>query len=72
MFTVTMRGANFNADSRKLCPFRVLPSTVTTSARKYLRNGVFRLQTVFSLLTLPQWQLRQLYRILIRQDKDKL
>ena len=55
--------------------FRVLPGTVTTSARKYLQNGVFRLQAVFSLLTLLYWlgvqqpRLLRIYRGLIRQDK---
>lgn len=55
--------------------FQILPATVTTSARKYLENGIFRLQGAFSLLTLlyrlrvPQLRLLQLYRALIRQDK---
>lgn len=60
---------------RRYGSFRVLPCTVTASARKYLQNGVFRLQAVFSLLTLlcwlglPQHQLLHVYRSLIRQDK---
>lgn len=55
--------------------FCVLPVTVTTSARKYLENGVFRLQGIFTLLTLlyyvgiSQPRLLRLYRRLIRQDK---
>ena len=60
---------------RRVAPFRVLPATVSTSARKYLENGVFRLQGAFFLLTLlyrlgvEQRQLLQVYRSLIRQDK---
>ena len=56
-------------------PFLVLPRTVTTSARKYLANGVFRLQAAFTLLTGLYWlgvsqpRLVRLYRRLIRQDK---
>lgn len=55
--------------------FVVLPAAVVTSARKYLDNGVFRLQGVFLLicvlyrLGLPQSRLRAVYRALIRQDK---
>lgn len=51
--------------------FRVLPASVTTSARKYLANGVVRLQASFTLLTLlyrlgvPQARLVQLYRWLV-------
>ena len=56
-------------------PFRVLPRAVTTSARKYLDNGVYRLQGVFALIVLlywlgvPQPRLVRVYRWLIRQDK---
>lgn len=56
-------------------PFRVLPRAVTTSARKYLENGVFRLQAAFTLIAslywlgVPQPCLVGLYRRLIRQDK---
>ncbi|MCA8833136.1 TIGR04283 family arsenosugar biosynthesis glycosyltransferase [Hymenobacter pini] len=55
--------------------FRLLPRAVTTSARKYLANGVFRLQGIFTLLVVlyklgvPQHRLVQLYRRLIRQGK---
>ncbi|GAA3968874.1 TIGR04283 family arsenosugar biosynthesis glycosyltransferase [Hymenobacter antarcticus] len=55
--------------------FQVLPRAVTTSARKYLANGVFRLQAAFALLTGLYWlgvsqpRLVRLYRRLIRQDK---
>ncbi|RSK41281.1 glycosyltransferase [Hymenobacter perfusus] len=51
--------------------FRVLPASVTTSARKYLQNGVVRLQAGFTLLTLlyrlgvPQARLVRLYRRLV-------
>lgn len=56
-------------------PFQVLPRAVTTSARKYLDNGVFRLQAAFTLIAglywlgVPQPRLVWLYRQLIRQDK---
>lgn len=56
---------------RQYGPFRVLPASVTTSARKYLQNGVVRLQASFTLLTLlyrlgvPQARLVQLYRRLV-------
>ena len=55
--------------------FQVLPRAVTTSARKYLANGVFRLQAAFVLLAGFYWlgmsqpRLVGLYRRLIRQDK---
>jgi rSAM/selenodomain-associated transferase 2 len=56
-------------------PFRLLPRAVTTSARKYLANGVYRLQGTFTLLAGLYWlgvsqaRLLRLYRKLIRQDK---
>lgn len=55
--------------------FVVLPGAVTTSARKYRANGVYRLQLTFGLLCLlyrlgvAQATLVHLYRRLIRQDK---
>jgi len=60
---------------RARAPFRLLPGVVTTSARKYLVNGVFRLQGIFTLLVVlyrlgvSQRRLVQLYRRLIRQGK---
>ena len=56
-------------------PFRVLPGAVTTSARKYLVNGVYRLQAAFALVMLlywlgvPQPRLVRVYRRLIREGK---
>lgn len=56
-------------------PFRVVPRAVTTSARKYLDNGVYRLQSIFLGITLlywlgvPQARLVRVYRFLIRQNK---
>jgi hypothetical protein len=53
----------------------VLPRAVTTSARKYLANGVLRLQGIFTLIVLLYWagvsqdNLVRLYRRLIRQGK---
>ncbi|MFD1470201.1 TIGR04283 family arsenosugar biosynthesis glycosyltransferase [Hymenobacter caeli] len=58
---------------RAQAPFRLLPRAVTTSARKYLVNGVFRLQGIFTLIVIlyrlgvPQRRLVQLYRRLVRQ-----
>jgi rSAM/selenodomain-associated transferase 2 len=55
--------------------FRLLPGAVTTSARKYLANGVFRLQSIFALVVLgyrlgvPQHRLVQFYRRFIRLGK---
>jgi rSAM/selenodomain-associated transferase 2 len=59
----------------KQAPFWVLPRAVTTSARKYLDNGVYRLQGTFALLVLLYWlgvsqpRLVRVYRRLIRQNK---
>ncbi|WP_426059778.1 TIGR04283 family arsenosugar biosynthesis glycosyltransferase [Hymenobacter sp. B1770] len=56
-------------------PFRLLPRAVTTSARKYLDNGVYRLQGAFTLIAGLYWlgvsqrRLVGLYRKLIKQDK---
>jgi rSAM/selenodomain-associated transferase 2 len=63
---------------RRLCrlgPFRVLPGSVTTSARKYVENGVFRTQGIYYVLFALYWlgmsqqRLVKTYRRLIRQDK---
>jgi rSAM/selenodomain-associated transferase 2 len=60
---------------RRYGRFWVLPGVVTTSARKYLDNGVVRLQSIFGLicvlyrLGVSQPNLVRVYRKLIRQDK---
>ncbi|GAB2783264.1 rSAM/selenodomain-associated transferase 2 [Hymenobacter luteus] len=60
---------------RRFGAFRVLPQAVVTSARKYLENGVYRLQLVFTLIAVLHWlgasqpRLVSVYRYLIRQDK---
>lgn len=60
---------------KKYGKFVVLPGSVTTSARKYLDNGVYKLQGVFFLiyflykLGVDQQKLVNLYRKLIRQQK---
>ncbi len=60
---------------KKQATFKVLPGKVTTSARKYLDNGVYKLQGIFFLiyflyqLGVPQEKLVKLYKRLIRQDK---
>ncbi|OKL41855.1 TIGR04283 family arsenosugar biosynthesis glycosyltransferase [Pontibacter flavimaris] len=58
---------------RKVTGFKVLPAAVTTSARKYQENGVYRLQFIFSFiwllyfLGLPQHKLAGIYNRLIRK-----
>ncbi|UYZ57904.1 TIGR04283 family arsenosugar biosynthesis glycosyltransferase [Hymenobacter latericus] len=60
---------------RRFGRFAILPGRVTTSARKYLENGVFRLQSIFFIicvlyrLGVSQPNLKRVYRALIRQDK---
>lgn len=60
---------------KKLGRFIVLPGAVTTSARKYLDNGIYKLQGIFFLiyflykLGVPQQKLINLYRKLIWQQK---
>lgn len=72
---LVMEDQELVARLRAQAPFRLLPRAVTTSARKYLINGVFRLQGIFTLLVVlyklgvPQRRLVQLYRRLIRQGK---
>ncbi len=56
-------------------PFRVLPGKVRTSARKYLQNGVYRMQAIFYAMYflyrcgMPQERLLHTYRAWVRQDK---
>jgi rSAM/selenodomain-associated transferase 2 len=60
---------------RKYAKFKVLSGKVTTSARKYRENGVYKLQGIFFLiyflyqLGVPQEKLVNLYKQLIRQNK---
>jgi hypothetical protein len=60
---------------RRYGRFCVLAGEVTTSARKYLDNGVIRLQGIFGLicvlyrLGVSQANLVRVYRALIRQNK---
>jgi rSAM/selenodomain-associated transferase 2 len=60
---------------RKHAKFKVLSGQVTTSARKYRENGIYKLQGVFFLiyflyqLGVPQEKLVQIYKQLIRQNK---
>lgn len=55
--------------------FCLLKKAVLTSARKYLDNGIYRLQAVFLLIVVlyklgcSQQRLLKVYRRLIRQDK---
>ena len=72
---LVMEDQELVARLRAWAPFRLLPRAVTTSARKYLANGVFRLQGIFTLIVLLYWAgvsqptLVRLYRRLIRQGK---
>ncbi|MFZ6010349.1 MAG: TIGR04283 family arsenosugar biosynthesis glycosyltransferase [Bacteroidota bacterium] len=60
---------------RKQGKFIVIPKEVTTSARKYVTNGVFRMQSIFYLiyfmyhLGYSQQRLVEVFRKLVRQDK---
>ncbi len=60
---------------KKIGPFKILPFCVQTSARKYVENGIFKMQGIFYLmyfmyaLGYPQDRMVQTYRALIRQDK---
>ena len=60
---------------RRAAPFQILPGPVVTSARKYRENGVWRLQSIYYLITMlhqfgaSQRRLMNLYRTMIRQDK---
>jgi rSAM/selenodomain-associated transferase 2 len=53
---------------RKKAGFRIIPKSVTTSARKYENNGFIRLQLIFTIIYvlyhfgLPQEQLVKIYR----------
>lgn len=60
---------------RKRNKFIVIPKTVSTSARKYIDNGIYKTQLIFCLvffmyhLGYPQETLLKTYKKLIRQDK---
>lgn len=60
---------------KRVASFVVLPKAVTTSARKYLENGIYRTQGIFFIiyflyrLGYSQQKLLTTYRTLIRQDK---
>jgi rSAM/selenodomain-associated transferase 2 len=60
---------------RKHAKFKLLKGKVTTSARKYRENGVYKLQGIFFLiyflyqLGVPQEKLLKLYKRLVRQNK---
>ncbi|SET43604.1 TIGR04283 family arsenosugar biosynthesis glycosyltransferase [Hymenobacter actinosclerus] len=53
-------------------PFRMLPGYIVTSARRYRRNGIYRLQGIFALVTGLYWlgvsqpRLVQVYKRLVR------
>ena len=56
-------------------PFKILSASVRTSARKYIENGIFRMQAIFYLMYFlyragwSQERLLRTYRKLITQDK---
>ncbi|QHT72004.1 glycosyltransferase family 2 protein [Rhodocytophaga rosea] len=72
---VIMEDQEIIARIKKLGRFIVLPGAITTSARKYLENGIYKLQGIFFLiyflykLGVDQKKLVNLYRKLIRQQK---
>ena len=72
---LVMEDQEIVARLRRAAPFRVLPRAVVTSARKYLANGVFRLQGTFALLValyylgVPQARLRRVYQALVKGVK---
>lgn len=59
----------------KIGKFKVMPASVTTSARKYTTNGIYKTQAVYFLiymlyrLRVSQQRLVYLYKKLITQDK---
>lgn len=60
---------------RQYGKFAIIPKEITTSARKYTVNGVFKMQGIFYLmyflyqLGVSQQRLLALFRMLVRQDK---
>lgn len=60
---------------RKKGSFRIIKKQVITSARKYLENGIFKMQGIFYLMYFlyrsgySQSRLVSIYKNLIRQDK---
>ena len=72
---IVMEDYEFLKRIRAIGRFNVLGRSVVTSARKYLDNGIFYLQSVFVLiffmykLGIPQQTLVSTYRKLVKQDK---
>ncbi len=72
---IVMEDQEIIARIKKHTRFIVFSKAVTTSARKYLDNGIYKLQGVFFIiyflyqLGFSQKQLVKTYRLLIRQDK---
>lgn len=62
---------------KRLAEFRIFPKSVKTSARKYLKNGIFRLQCSFVLiyffykLGFSQKKLLSIYQSLIRDERGQ-
>ena len=60
---------------RRRGAFRIIPAEIITSSRKYVANGVYKMQAIFFLiffmyrLGYPQEALVRTYRKLIAQDK---
>lgn len=60
---------------KRIRSFKVLPFCVRTSARKYVENGIYKMQGIFYLmwfmyiLGYSQQRLVSTYKSLIRQDK---
>lgn len=60
---------------KKAAPFTIIKKPVVTSARKYVENGIFKMQGIFYLMYFlyrigcSQQQLVTVYKRLIKQDK---
>lgn len=72
---IVMEDQEIIARLKKHGKFKVMDGSVTTSARKYLDNGIYRMQGIFFRIWLmyklgqPQEKLVNTYRKLITQDK---
>ena len=72
---IVMEDQEFIRRIKRYASFVVLPKAVTTSARKYLENGIYKTQGIFFIIYLmyhlgfSQQKLLTTYRKLIRQDK---
>ncbi|MDQ6812381.1 MAG: TIGR04283 family arsenosugar biosynthesis glycosyltransferase [Bacteroidota bacterium] len=72
---IVLEDQHFISKIKKLAKFQVLKKEVTTSARKYLENGIYKTQAIFFLIYFmyrmgySQQKLVATYRRLITQNK---